>query len=181
MRLNQKHSQYLYEERRELDAGQVIATQSLPRAMAAAAVVVILVTLFSILLASLFARVFPWMVLVQGALVGLSIRRWGHGFDWRFAALGAAVAFLGAYVGNFLIAASIAGDELQISTLSVILNMSEYTVGTYFAEDVNPADHIFAAFAAAFGAFFARRQLSRDEYRAIRLMRQSAEQEKPKT
>lgn len=177
MRLNQKHSRNLYEDRRELDADSIIATQSLPGAVVAAAVVIILMTLASMLLASLFARIFPWMVLIQGALVGLVIRRWGRGFDWRFAVLGAVAAFFGAYLGNFLIAASVAADQLHISAVSVILSMSEFTLGTYFAEDVGPADHIFAVFAAAFGAFFARRQLSRDEYRAIRSTSHRAKQE----
>lgn len=178
MRLNQKHSKNLYHDQRKLDADTIIAAQSLPRAAVAASAVIALMTLLAMMLASLFDRVFPWLVLFQGALIGLAIRRWGHGFDWRFAASGALLAFFGAYVGSFLIAASVAAEQLQSSTVSVILNMSEYTLGTYFAEDLNPADHIFAAFAAAFAAFFARRELSRDEYRAIRLMRQADTQEK---
>lgn len=177
MRLNQKHSKYLYEDRRELNADTIIASQSLSRAATAAVVVIVLMTLFSWVLASLLGRIFPWMVLIQGVLIGFSIRRWGRGFDWRFALLGALAAFFGAYIGNFLIAASVAADALQISTVSVIFNMSEYTLGTYFREDVNPADHIFASFAAAFGAFFARRELSRDEYRAVRVMQQVPKRE----
>lgn len=177
MRLNQKHSRGLYDDRRELDADSIIAAQSPAGAALAAAAVIVLMTLASMLLASMFARIFPWMVLIQGALIGLVIRRWGRGFDWRFAVLGAVAAFFGAYIGNFLIAASVAADQLHISTVSVILNMSEFTLGTYFGEDVSPADHIFAVFAAAFGAFFARRQLSRDEYRAIRSTSQAAKQE----
>jgi len=175
MRLNQPHSRKLYEDRPELDPRAIVGTQSLAAAAAAALVVVTLVTLASLALASLFGRFFPWVVLVQGALVGVAIRRWGQGFDWRFAALGFAAAFLGAYLGSFYVAASIAGDDLGVSALRVIGSMSEYTVQTYLEEAVSPADHIFAAFAGAFGAFFSRRQLSRDEYRAIRLMQDAKE------
>lgn len=173
MRLNQKHSKYVYEERRDLDPEEIVAAQSLPSAVVAAAAVIVLVTLAAIALAAIFGRVFPWIVLVQGALIGIAIRRYGAGFDWRFALLGGLAGLAGAYLSNFILAADAAGDELGISTMRVILNMSEYTLATYFAEDVSPADHIFAFFAAAFGAFFARRQLSRDEYRAIRLMKQA--------
>lgn len=173
MRLKQAHSKNVYEDREDLDPLAIVASQRLLPAMIASLVVVCTFTALSILLASLFGRIFPWVVVVQGAALGIAIRRWGRGFDWRFGTLGAVAGFAGAYIGNLLIAASVAGDDLGISTLSVIANMSQYTLGTFFAEDVSPADHIFAVFAAVFAAFFARRQLSRDEYRALRLMQDS--------
>ena len=181
MRLKQKHSKLLYENRPALDPAAIIASQSPMRAAIAALAVFTLITLAAMLLASLTGRVFPWIVLVQGAIMGIAIRRWGNGFDWRFPALGGSAALAGAYLQGFLIAANVAGEALGVSTISVILNMSEYTLGTYFAEDVTPADHIFAVIAAALSAFFSRRQMSRDEYRAIRLMKQAKHEEMRKS
>ena len=177
MRLNQKHSRNVYEDRQELDVARIYASQSFRRGLVAAMLAIVVMTLLSMALQSLFGRVFPWLILVQGALVGIAIKRWGRGFDWRFPVLGGASAFFGAYIHNILLAGASAAAELDVSTITVLLNMSEYTLSTYFAEDLNPADHIFAVFAAAFGAFFARRQLSRDEYRAVRLAREPINRE----
>jgi hypothetical protein len=174
LRLRQKHSGYDQQDRRELDPLRIIASQSLARAAMGTAAVIAVMSAGGIVLAWLSGRVFPWLVLIQALLVGVFARRWGRGFDWRFGVLGALGGLCGAYLFNFLIAASVAGDELGVSMWTVIFSMSEFTLATYAAEDITPADHIFALFSAVIGAFYARRQLSRDEYRALRLMRQDA-------
>ncbi len=170
MRLNQKHSRSLYEPKQKLDGRAVITSQSISIAVYAALLGVAACTVAWMLTASLFQRVFPWFVLGESIVIGLLVRYGGRGFDWRFSLIAAIATVVSAYCGNFLIAADSAANALQVSLWQVVLNMSEWTMSTYFDEDVSSVDHIYAAYGAAVSAFFARRRLSRAEVHALRTM-----------
>jgi len=169
-RLNQKHSRNLYDENRPLDRQQVLGSQA-PLAAAIAALIAML-AMNSLWLTSawMFGKVFPWISILQGIVIGIAVRRRGHGFDWRFSVIAAAVAFVAAYTGGFIIAAEVAARDLGTNTFTVIFSMSKWTLSTYADEVLTPADHIFAAYAAILAAFFARRRLGRAEVYAIRTL-----------
>ena len=169
-RLNQKHSRNLGREVESADGRTIVRSQSLRGAMAAALLTVLLLNLVWMFSSALLNRIFPWVVIIQGILAGIAVRRWGRGLDWRYPGIAAVAAWAGAYSGNFLLAADAAADDLGTGTLNVIFNMSEWTIDLYLAEVVSPVDHIYALCAAAVAAFMATRRLTRAEEYAIRTL-----------
>jgi len=167
-RLNQKHSKTLGKPASIADGGSLLSAQSLPAAILAAVMAIILMNLIWMMSASLLNRVFPWFAIIQGIPVGYSVRLAGRGLDWRFPLSAAVLAWAGAYTGNFMLAADTAADEFGTSTLLIITSMSEWTLGLYFDEVVNSVDHVYALSAAAIAAFLAKRRLTRSEEYAYR-------------
>ena len=168
VRIKKEHSQNLHSESEPVDAEQLFASQSIAGAALAAVGSVILLSLFWLETSVLFGRVFPWIAILQGIAVGFSIRRWGHGYDWRFPTVAAVAAYFGAYLGNFVIAAYMAGEELNVSSIQVIFSMSQYTLTTYFSEVVTFVDHTYAVYGAVLAGYFSRRPLNRAEVYALR-------------
>ena len=169
-RLNQKHSKNLGKSTSPADGQSIMSAQSLSAAFLAALAAVLLLNVMWMVSASALDRVLPWFVIVQGALVGLAVRRWGQGMDWRFPLIAVVAAWLGAYSGNLLLAADTAADEFGTGPLHILSNMSEWTLGLYFDEVVSPVDHIYAFCAAAIAAFLAKRRLTRSQEYAIRTL-----------
>jgi hypothetical protein len=167
-RLNQKHSKNLGKAASEADGASILAAQSLPAAVLAAVMVVILMNLLWMMSASLLNRVFPWYAIIQAIPVGYAVRRAGQGLDWRFPLLAALMAWVGSYTGNFILAADTAADEFGTGALHIISSMSEWTLGLYFDEVVSSADHVYALYAAGIAAFLARRRLTRSQEYAFR-------------
>ena len=151
------------------------AAQSVPAALVASVVAIVVISVLWMMLSLLLDRFFPWFTLVMGALLGLAIRRAGLGLDWRFPVLAAAMALVGSLVGNVVVAAAFTAEELQGSVFGVLAGSAELNWTTFFAEVLTPADAVFAAFAAAIAAFYSIRRLSRRQYLALRLWRQSKE------
>jgi len=169
-RLNQKHSNKLYYDNRLAppDGRLILSMQSPGAAIVSAITAMVLFNSCWMLFTSALNRVFPWLVIVQGALIGLAVRRYGQGLDWRFPVIAVTVAGLGAYAGNLLLAADTAADEFGIGPMQVLLNMSDRTLGLYWDEVVTPVDHLYAFCAAAVAAFLAKRRLTRAEEFAFR-------------
>ena len=176
--LKQKHSQNLHEPAEPVDARKIIGSQSMPGAILAGAVAMLITSWGWILLTGLFDRFFPWFVLLQGVLIGLAMRRWGKGFDWPYLLAAALMAAFAAYSGSFLIAASAAADELGVSMIRVIFNMSDWTLGLYFDEDVSSVDHIYAVCASCVAAFLSSLKLNRAEEFAVRTLRDNKAKKK---
>lgn len=151
------------------DGARLIRAQSLRQAAMAALIVVTLFAVLWSMLSDALDRIFLWMPLLLGMLVGLAVRRAGLGLDWRFPAIAAAFTVVGAFVGRVVIAASVAAEELGTGTLDVLMNMSSFTMPTFFAEQVTPADYVYAAFGAMIAAFYAKRRLNRRQFHALRL------------
>ena len=117
-------------------------------------------------------RVFPWLSVLIGALVGLAVRYYGRGLDWRFSVIAAVLAWAGAYAGNLMIGIVETGRYIEAKSFSVFLGLSRDTMENFFANTVNPIDHIYALCAAGVASFLAKRRLNRREVLAVRKLRE---------
>ena len=115
-------------------------------------------------------RVFPWFSVLIGPMVGLAVQHFGRGLDWRFPVIAAVLAWAGAYAGNLMIGIVETGRYIEAASLSVFAGLSRGTLENFFANTVNPIDHIYALCAAGVAAFLANRRLNRREVLAIRTM-----------
>lgn len=115
-------------------------------------------------------RVFPWFSVLFGAIIGLAVRRFGRGLDWRFPVIAAALAWAGAYAGNLMIGIVETARYIEAGALSVLAGLSGDTMEYFFANTINPIVHIYALCAAGIAAFLAKRQLNRRQVLAIRTM-----------
>lgn len=167
-RRKKKPSLPLSETGEKADAREVVESQSIRGALSATVVIMVVTIAAWMSLADLFDRVFPWFVVLQGALIGLAVRRWGTGFDWRFPLIAATASVLAAYLGNFFLAADAAAAEFDTGVLRIVTSVTVWTFRTFFEEALTAADHIFAISSAVLAAFLSRRQLSRAEVHALR-------------
>lgn len=150
------------------DGEQLIAAQSFRDAAIAGLIVVILFSVLWAMLSTLVNRIFPWMTVVLGALIGLVMRRAGHGLDWRFPVLAVVLTLAGALVSNVVVAAAFTAAELGTSTFTILRAVTPMTWPVFFDEVISAADVVYALFGAATAAFYANRRLSRSEYKAVR-------------
>ena len=144
--------------------------------MAALIVIVIFGACWAVL-SDLTNRVWPWMTLLLGILLGVAVRRAGKGIDWRFPLLAAVLAVIGALLANIMVAAVLQASEMGISAFQVLRSVTVLTWRDFFSEVITPADLVFAIFAAAIAAFYANPKLSRDEFLALKLWQQEQENE----
>lgn len=154
------------------DGGRLFREQSLPNAIYAGLIIVIVFSVLWAMLSTLIDRIFPWMTLLLGAFVGLAVRRAGNGLDWRFPALAAVTAALGALVSNIVVAAAFTADALDTSTFTILRAVTSMTWPVFFDEAMSSADAVYALFGAAIAAFYANRRLSRPEFNAVRKWQQ---------
>lgn len=161
------------------DGRLLVEDQSLRESIVAGLIVVILFSALWAMASTLVNRIFPWMTVVLGILVGLVVRRAGRGLDWRFPVVAIALALSGALVSNIVVAAAFTADALDTSTFTILRAVTSMTWPVFFDEVVSAADIVYALFAAAAAAFYANRRLSRAEYHALRKWQQ--EQEQPKS
>ena len=168
LRLRKKHLPKVSREPTQEDARRLVAAQSVRNATMASLITIILFSVLWSMLSQLTGRIFPWMTLLLGILLGLAIRRAGFGLDWRFPVLAAGFALLGSLIGNVVVAAAFTAPELGTDTLTVLLNLTAMTWPVFFDEVMTPADLVFALFAAGIAAFYANRRLTRAEYLALR-------------
>ena len=157
----------------KVDVRQLIAAQSFRDAVVAGMIVIVLFSVLWAMLSTLLARIFPWMTILLGILMGLVIQRAGRGLDWRFPTLAVVMTLGGALVSNVVVAAAFTAEELGASTLQVLRAVTSMTWPVFFAEVVSAADIIFALFAASVASYYANRRLRRSEYSALRKWRES--------
>jgi len=147
---------------------QLIKAQSFRDALVAGLIVIILFSVLWAMLSTLVNRIFPWMTVVLGVLIGLVIRRAGRGLDWRFPVLAVLLALAGALASNVVVAAAFTASELETSTLTILRAVTSMTWPVFFDEVISAVDVVYALFGAATAAFYANRRLSRGEYNAVR-------------
>ena len=152
--------------------GRLIGEQSLPHAVYAGLIIVIFFSGLWAMASTLVERIFPWMTLILGVLVGLAIRRAGKGLDWRFPVLAVIVTLVGALVSNIVLAAAFTANELETTTFNVLRAVTSMTWPVFFDEAMSSADAVYALFGAAIAAFYANRRLDRAEFHALRMWRQ---------
>jgi hypothetical protein len=175
LRLQKKHSGIQTHTGPKPDAARILAQQSVWRAIAAGIVVVLVFGWMWAILSVETGRVFPWFTILIGAIVGLAVRRYGRGLNWRFPTLAAFVAWGGAYVENLMIGIVETGRYIEAAPYRVFAGLSMDTIENFFANTVSPVDHIYAVCAAGVAAFFAQRRLNRREVLAIRMMNEGKE------
>jgi hypothetical protein len=150
--------------------GQLVEEQSLPNALFAGLVIIIIFSILWAMASTLLNRILPWMTLILGILVGLGVRRAGKGLDWRFPLLAAVLAVLGALLSNIVVAAAFTASALDTSTLHVLRAVTAMTWPVFFDEALSVVDVIYGFVAAALAAFYANRRLTRAEFHALRTM-----------
>jgi hypothetical protein len=139
--------------------------------MVAGLISIVIFCVLWVALSSLLNRVFPWMTVLLGAMLGFSIRQAGRGVDWRFPALAAALTLSGALLANIIVAASYTAEIFDTSTLQVLRSVTSMTWPVFFDEVLTVADAFYAVLAAGLAAFLSNRQLTRSQYYALRLLR----------
>jgi hypothetical protein len=174
LRLPKRHSRYSAARPDPEGGARLARAQSLRGAIIAALLAIIAFGAIWVLLSTALGRLFPWMTVVQGAIIGLAVRRAGRGLDWRFPAAAAAAAVAGALAGNILVAASFTAAEFDTSTLAVLRAATDFTWPVFFDEVLTPADVVYALAAAGVAAFYANRRLTRDQYASYRAWREAA-------
>jgi len=172
LRLRKKHAPGGHETPIAADGERLYLSQSLRQAVVAALIVAVVFIVIWAMLTSAAGRIFPWLTVVLGTLVGLAVRRAGQGFDWRFPAVAVGVTVLGAVAGKIVLAAGTTAQEFGITTVAVLKSVTIYTWPVFFAESMTAADWIYAAIAAVVAAWFATRRLTRREYHAVRIWRE---------
>ncbi len=171
LRLRKKHGSGRRLDVSTADGERLDRAQSLRNAFAAGLVTIVIFCLLWVALSSLFNRVFPWMTILLGAMIGFAVRHAGRGVDWRFPALAAVLTLSGALLANIVVAASYTAEIFDTSTLHVLRSVTSMTWPVFFDEVLTPADGFYAVFAAGLGAFLSKRRLTRAQYYALRLWR----------
>ncbi|MDH5321959.1 MAG: hypothetical protein OEW81_06000 [Gammaproteobacteria bacterium] len=168
IRLRKKHLPAVDRQTTEDDARRLRAAQSPRNAIMASLIVIILFSVLWSMLSVTFGRIFPWLTLLLGFLIGNAVRRAGLGLDWRFPVLAAAFTVLGSLLANIVVAAAFTAPILETTTLAVLTNLTVMTWPVFFDEVMTPADLVIALFGAGIAAFYANRRLTRAEYLALR-------------
>lgn len=172
LRLRRKHEPTDAAEVTAEDGARLLRAQSMRSAFMAGLIAIIAFSVLWVAITRLTGRVFPWMTVLLGLLVGYAMRGTGRGVDWRFPAVAAVLAFVGAFMSKVVVAASYTAEQMGTTTLEVLRSVTLMTWPVYFNEAVTIADYVYAFAAAAVAAFYANRRLSRAEYRALRLYRE---------
>ncbi len=162
-RLKQTHSQHLHETNTPASAEKLIAEQSVRAAATSAAIAIIVCNILWLYTASAFGRYFPWIAILQGVAIGLSVRAAGRGLDWRFPLVAALAAWVGAFTGNLFIALAFT------ATQNAAIDQGWWLILTsFFLNTVTAIDVIYAFCAVAVAIFYSKRRLNRHEVFALR-------------
>ena len=175
LRLRKRHGDGRRIDATAADGARLERAQSFRNAVVAGLIAFVVFCALWIFLSSITNRVFPWMTIVLGGMLGLAIRRAGRGLDWRFPTLAAAMAIAGAVVSNIILAASTTAAEYGTGTLHILQAVTSMTWSVFFEEVWNVADGFYAVVAAGLAGFLANRRLTRDEYYALRLWREESD------
>ena len=155
------------------DPQTLIASQSVAAGVVAGFVAVFVTCALWTALTVATNRVFPWFSMIGGILIGVAIRRYGRGFDFRFPLIAALLACAGALLGNLVIALPETTRQLDAGVLQVVRGLTWRSFELFFEEVITAVDYIYAGFAAALAAFYSRRRLNRHEEFALRRMKRS--------
>lgn len=167
-RMRKPHAAAKMVEATAEEGRRLVEEQSVRDALLATAIVIVVFSVLWAMLSTLTNRIFPWMTVILGILVGLAIRRAGRGIDWRFPVLAACMAIVGALASNIVVSAAFTARALDTTTLDVLRAVTAMTWPVYFREVVTAVDIIYALVAAGVAAFYANRRLGRAEFLAVR-------------
>jgi hypothetical protein len=171
LRLKKKHAPKQRPAGPPPDARRILAQQSVGRAVLGGVAVVLVLGWLWATVSVATGKVFPWVTILIGGLVGFAIRHYGRGIDWRYPVIAALLAWSGAYVANLIIGIVETGRYIEAASFRVLLGLTGGTMENFFANTINPTDHIYAFCAAGLAAFLANRRLNRYEVLAVRNLR----------
>lgn len=172
LRLRKKHAPASDSRPDAADGERLIRAQSLRHAAFAGLVAIVAFAAIWAMLTSLTGRVFPWLTLLLGYLVGMVVRRGGQGIDWPFPVLAATLAFIGSILANIVVAAANTAIEFDTNTLAILRHVTTFTWPVFFDEVMTAADFVYALTSAGIAAFYANRRLTRRQYHAVRRWRE---------
>ena len=175
LRLRKKHGDGRALNVTATDGERLVRAQSLRNAIVASLVILIVFCFLWISLSALTNRVFPWMTVVLGAMLGLAIRRAGRGVDWRFPTLAAGMALVGSIASNVVLGAATTADAYGTGILETLQAVTVMTWPVFFDEVWTVAHGFFAVMAAGLAAFLANRRLTRAQFYALRKWRQQSD------
>lgn len=175
LRLRKKHGEGRGLNVSAEDGERLVRAQSLRNAVVASMITLIVFSLLWVSISALTNRVFPWMTVVLGGMLGLAIRRVGRGIDWRFPLLAAVMALAGSVVSNIVLAAATTAESYGMSTVDILQAVTSMTWPVFFEEVWNVADGFYAVVAAGIAAFFANRRLTRAQFYALRRWREQSD------
>lgn len=176
LRLRKKHEAAIRDPTTVPDPRALIASQSVAGALAGGVVAIGLMLVLWTVVTDVTGRVFPWFSILQGPVIGLFVRRFGRGFDYRFPLIAAALSCTGSLIGNLVIALPETIEQLDATAWQVVRGLTWRTFEIFFDEVVTAVDYIYAGFAAALAAFYSRRRLNRHEEFALRTMHERLEE-----
>ena len=171
LRLRKKHGPGTRRDASAADGERLVRVQSLTSALVASLIAIVIFCFLWISLTSLANRVFPWMTVVLGAMLGFTVQRAGRGVDWRFPVLAAVLTLAGALLANIIVAAAYTAETFGTGTLEILKSVTSMTWPVFFDEVLTAADAFYAVLAAGLAAFYANRRLTRTQYYALRLWR----------
>jgi len=172
-RLKQKHSQPSKKKYPKPDVKRILAEESLLRGILGSVAVAAVLCWIWAVQAMTTGRVFPWLSILMGVLIGLAMQRFGRGLDWRFPLIAAVVAGVAAYAGNLMIGVLETGRYIEARPLQVIAGLSMDTMRYFFRNTISAIDHIYAFCSAGVAAFFSIRRLNRREVLALRAIKKA--------
>lgn len=175
LRLRKKHGDGRGLDVTAVDGERLVRAQSLRNAVVASLVILVVFCVLWISLSVFTNRVFPWMTVVLGAMLGLAIRRAGRGVDWRFPTLAAVMALAGSIASNVVLGASTTAESYGMGILETLQAVTVMTWPVFFDEVWTVADGFFAVVSAGIAAFFANRRLTRVQFYALRKWRQQSD------
>ena len=152
----------------DVNAEALIAEQSLRSAAIGAVAAIFILTAVWVYAVMLFDQFFPWIAVVQGFFIGRAVQHFGRGIDWRFPALAAVAAIIGAFFGSFVSALFLTSREFGMSPLPLLSEISWHTLRTFATREFGVVGVIYAGTSAAVAGFFAARRLTRGEAIALR-------------
>ena len=159
LRLKQKHSQNLDRPPADIDAQALLDEQSLQRGLMGALVALLVLNAIWVYSALLFDRFYPWGSIVQGFLIGRAVRHFGRGINWQFPLLAALMTIVAALTGSFAASLNLTAREFSTAALSLLGEVSWYTIETFITRDFGSVGCIYAVTGALLAVFFASRRL----------------------
>jgi hypothetical protein len=166
-RLKKKHTSLSDNDYNQVDALDVIREQSISSAMISAFMALVIMNILWAFISMIFDRFFPWFSLLQGIIIGISVKKFGRGIDWRFPIIASTFAIIAAITGNFLSALNLTGREFYTGALPLIIEISWYTVKTFVIKEFGVVGTIYALASAGIAAFYSNRIL--DRYQSLAL------------
>ena len=166
-RLKKKHTSLSNNDYNQVDVLDLIEEQSIPSAMIGAFIALVIMNILWAFISMIFDRFFPWFSLLQGIIIGISVKKFGRGLDWRFPIIASMFTIVAAVTGNFLSALNLTGREFYTGALPLITEISWYTVKVFFIKEFGVVGTIYALASAGIAAFYSNRIL--DRYQSLAL------------